>query len=103
MSNSEIGVRYCGGCNSTYDRVAVVTRIKELLPELIFVKAQPGKPYAAVLIVNGCSNACTSTLNLAVPACRQVNIGGFEDILPARDRIRELLGNEEARPLDRAD
>lgn len=102
MSVTEIGIRYCGGCNPTYDRVNVVKKLQKLLPDLTFVNAGPGKPYAAVLIVNGCANACTSTLNLAVPTYRQINIGGFADLLPARDRIRELIADEEVRTLDRA-
>lgn len=102
MATHEIGVRYCGGCNPTFDRVSVVKRLQKLLPDLSFVNAEPGKPYAAVLIVNGCSNACTSTLNLAVPSYRQLNIGGFADLLPARDRLRELLTQEETQTLDRA-
>lgn len=102
MSVTEIGIRYCGGCNPTYDRVNVVKKLQKLLPDLTFVNAGPGNPYAAVLIVNGCANACTSTLNLAVPTYRQINIGGFADLLPARDRIRELIADEEVRTLDRA-
>ena len=101
MAAHEIGVRYCGGCNPAFDRVAVVKRLQKLLPELSFVNAVPGKPYAAVIIVNGCSNACTSTLNLAVPSYRQLNVGGFADLLPTRDRLRELLTQEQTRTLDR--
>lgn len=102
MSSAEIGVRYCGGCNPTYDRVMLVKKLQKLLPELNFVNAEPGKPYAAVLIVNGCFNACTSTANLSVPAYRQLSLKGFSDLLPTRDRIKELLTEEEAQTLDRA-
>lgn len=96
----EIGVRYCGGCNPTYDRVAVVKRLQKLLPELAFVNAESGKHYAAAIIVNGCTNACTTVRDLAVPADRQIQIGAFADLLPSRDRIRELLKQEEAQTLD---
>lgn len=99
---ADIGVRCCGGCNPTYDRVKVVKKLEKLLPELSFERAQPGKSYAAVLIVNGCFSACTSTLDIAVPRYRQINICSFSDLIPARDRIRELLTEEEARTLDRA-
>ena len=94
-ATTEIGVRYCGGCSPVYDRVSAVKRLQKLLPEFSFVNAEPGKRYAAALIVNGCFNACTSTLNLAVPAYRQISICGFEDLLPARDRIKELLSQKE--------
>lgn len=102
MSKTEIGVRYCGGCNPVYDRVAVVKRLQKLLPDLSFVNAEPGRPYAAVLIVNGCANACTSTTDLAVPGYRLLKIGSFADLLPVRDRMRELLVQENVRSLNRA-
>lgn len=95
MSDVKIGIRYCGGCSPTYDRAAAVKQLRELLPEITFVIAETGKRYAAALIVQGCFNACTSTLTLAVPKDRQVSIEGFDDVLPARDRLRKLLAREE--------
>ena len=91
MSDTQIAVRYCGGCNTTYGREAAVKQLQDLMPEYSVVIAEPGKRYRAALIVNGCSCACTSTLTLAVPKDRQVSIGGFEDLLPARDRLIEIL------------
>ena len=101
MENHEIGVRYCGGCNPMYDRVSVVRRLEKLLPELSFVPAQPGKPYTAVLIVNGCPTACASVADIAVPSDRQLMISGFSDLMPTRDRIRSLLVEEDVRTMDR--
>ena len=101
MSDVQIGVRYCGGCNPTYDRVNVVKKLQKFFPEFSFVNAESGKPYTAVLLVNGCTNACTSTVDLAVPGYRQLNIGGFADLLPTRDRIKELTAEEEILTLDR--
>ena len=66
MPDTQIAVRYCGGCSTTYDREAAVKQLQNLLPEYSFVIAEPGKRYRAALIVNGCSCACTSTLTLAV-------------------------------------
>ena len=45
----QIGVRYCGGCNPRYDRVALVKRIGGFFPEAEFVTAQAGVKYPAVL------------------------------------------------------
>ena len=69
-----IGVRYCGGCNNRYDRVAVIRRLEALAPEVEFVTAQAGTPYPA-----GCL----------------FKIGGWEDLLPARDFVKKVC--EEAR------
>ena len=43
----QIGVRYCGGCNPRYDRVALVKRIGGFFPEAEFVTAQ--EVYDAIL------------------------------------------------------
>ncbi len=102
MPDIEIGVRYCGGCNPTYNRVSLVKRLESMLPDLSFVNVQPGKPYPAVLIVNGCLVACTKVDDISVPENRQIQIRSFSDLLAARDRIRELLIEEEAATLDRA-
>ena len=39
----EIGLRYCGGCNSRYDRVALVKRLESFFPEATFVSARKAK------------------------------------------------------------
>lgn len=105
MPGIEIGVRYCGGCNPTYNRATFVKRLQDMMPDLSFVSAEPGKPYPAVLIVNGCLVACTKVEDLSVPAERQVHVRRFSDLLAVRDRIRELLteeDQEDALTLDRA-
>lgn len=50
-----IGVRYCGGCNPRYDRVAVVNKLASLLPQAELVPAQAGAAYAGALVVCGLS------------------------------------------------
>lgn len=52
-----IGVKYCGGCNPTYDRVALVKTIKENLSGLIEV-AGADNGVDLVLAVHGCVTAC---------------------------------------------
>jgi len=50
-----IGVKYCGGCNPRYDRVALVERIQREQPEDTFEWAIPGVYYDQLLVVCGCS------------------------------------------------
>lgn len=97
----EIGVRYCGGCNPRYDRVAVVKRLAALLPDCAFVTAERGKPYPAVLVVYGCPSRCTSVEGLTVPADRLIPLGGWEDLLPARDALKKALDGPQVQALDR--
>ena len=96
-----IGVRYCGGCNPRYDRVASMTRLKKMLPEMEFVNAAAGERYDAVLVVSGCSTQCTKTDDLTVPAERLMRVNGYGDLLPVRDRLTELPRLKEAQYLSR--
>lgn len=94
-----IGVRYCGGCNPRFDRVKLVKRLEEALPELEFVPAEDGVDYAAALIANGCPNRCTTVSGLAVPEARQVALAGDLDFIPAQEKLKELVFGGEARSL----
>ena len=59
-----IGVKYCGGCNPRYDRVALVERIQRGQPEDIFEGAIPGVCYDQLLVVCGCSAQCAGREDL---------------------------------------
>ena len=96
---AQVGVRYCGGCNPRYDRVALVRRIGDFFPEAEFVTAQPGVKYPAVLVVCGCLARCADVSDLAVPAGRQICLSGWEDLLPAKEKLTEALKGQEVRRL----
>ncbi len=89
-SRTEIGVRYCGGCNPRYDRVALVRRLEGLLPGMALVPARPGAHYPAVVVVCGCPSRCANVGDLAQPAGKLVYLSGWEDLLPARERLEAL-------------
>lgn len=53
-----IGVKYCGGCSPTYDRVALVKQIeKRLRGKASLVRAE-SEGIFLVLVVAGCSTVC---------------------------------------------
>lgn len=55
-----VGVKYCGGCNPTYDRGL---KIKETLaehPDWKWEYAQEGKEYDILLVAYGCMRACAA-------------------------------------------
>ena len=71
-----------------------------LLPQAELVPAQAGAAYAGALVVCGCPSRCAGGDGLAVPPGRQVRLGGWEDLLPAKQRLEALLsagGREAAR------
>jgi hypothetical protein len=54
----KIGVKYCGGCNPNYDRVALVRQIEERLRGKASLARADSKGIDVVLAVEGCSTAC---------------------------------------------
>lgn len=57
-----VGLRYCGGCNPRYDRVAAVEELRARFPRLDFRPAGPGQNLT--LVVCGCSARCAETADL---------------------------------------
>ena len=58
------GVRYCGGCNPRFDRVAGVRRLEDACPWAVFEGARPGVCYDLLLIVGGCTACCPDQTGL---------------------------------------
>jgi hypothetical protein len=54
----KIRVKYCGGCNPRYDRVALVKRIEERLRGKASLVGAEDNGISLVLAVEGCSTAC---------------------------------------------
>ncbi|MDR1977412.1 MAG: hypothetical protein LBQ42_01635 [Synergistaceae bacterium] len=59
-----VRVKYCGGCNASYDRAALVKRIQEMFPSIPFAHADaPGSSPDFALAVCGCSVRCADYKN----------------------------------------
>ncbi|MCB2295001.1 hypothetical protein LGK95_16070 [Clostridium algoriphilum] len=77
----KIGIKYCGGCNPTYDRTDVVSRLKEHLCEGDSVESiKPGIIYDIIVILNGCNKACGNNNNLEA-IYEKVSITSESDII----------------------
>ena len=54
----KVAIKYCGGCNPDYDRVALVKRLEErLIGKVEFVSAED-ENIDLILAVEGCKTAC---------------------------------------------
>lgn len=54
-----IRIKYCGGCNPRYDRVALVEEMRTRLGGAVkWVSADDVDPCDQVVVVNGCETAC---------------------------------------------
>lgn len=56
-----VGIKYCGGCNSGYDRVRFVKHLKERLPEIDFCSIEKHKRVDYMIVVCGCPKVCANT------------------------------------------
>ena len=54
----KVAIKYCGGCNPDYDRVALAERIKQSLNGKVeFVSPEDGN-IDVLLAIEGCKTAC---------------------------------------------
>jgi hypothetical protein len=54
----KVEIKYCGGCNPYYDRVALVERIKSRLKDRAEFVSPSNDDVDLVLAVQGCQTAC---------------------------------------------
>ena len=87
----KIGIKYCGGCNPGYDRVALVRHIEESLQGKVeFVKPE-SEGVGLILAVEGCSTACADLSVFQGMEIRTItNIEGAEKFIK---EIRKQLGS----------
>lgn len=81
-----IGIKYCGGCNSNFDRIEIVNKIKKLFKEEKFEYAKEDTLYDIVLIINGCSRTCAD--HSALKGDLKVFINSDSDFQEAVDLIK---------------
>jgi hypothetical protein len=88
----KVGLKYCGGCRAGYDRVEMVGTIRERLAgKAEFVPAD-SEDAEMILIVSGCSSACTQLENIQDLPVHYVT--SPED---ANRWLSEITGREDAR------
>ena len=82
-----IGIKYCGGCNPHFDRSFIINRIMELFKDEKFEYAKENNSYDIILVVNGCSRACSDHSSLK--GKEKIFINSEEDYLEVVDLIRK--------------
>ena len=60
-------VKYCGGCNPRYDRVALVRELERRLGQPL-PPARPGEAYDQIYVICGCSARCADLSGLTAGA-----------------------------------
>ena len=54
----KIGVKYCGGCNPTYERVEVIQQVQSSLGDRFLFLSFEQKGLNGLLLINGCLRSC---------------------------------------------
>ncbi|WP_353094565.1 hypothetical protein [Tissierella praeacuta] len=60
----KVGIKYCGGCNSRFERTTIVEKIRSDYKELEFSYATENEEYDFIIAVNGCHIACAGLQGL---------------------------------------
>lgn len=56
-----VAIKFCGGCDPTFDRLAYFEKLKIAAGDQIVWVAIDQRPYAAILLIAGCQTACPET------------------------------------------
>lgn len=56
----KIGVKYCGGCQSKFNRSEVLHRIKENYEFLNFEYVKENEAYDFIMVISGCPIKCAN-------------------------------------------
>jgi len=85
-----IGIKYCGGCNPRYDRVAEINKLKAEFPMAEFVAASNYPTECdIILIVCGCFAVCAERSGL-VPKDEMIVMWQAADMKQVREKLRSV-------------
>ncbi len=88
LPRRKIGVKYCGGCSSGYDRVAIANRIGESLSESWEMVSWEDPSADHILAVTGCNIACIDPRTFGDKPVHWLNSEqNFQQII---DRFKEI-------------
>jgi len=78
----KIGIKYCGGCNPSYERVQMVHRVESRFDHrLIFIR-HDHPDIDGMILMNGCQRACaTQGFNQTVPHYSATGENDFEALM----------------------
>ena len=86
MQMLKVGIKYCGGCNPYYDRVALVKWIESRLQGKAKFVSPENVDVDLVLVVEGCRTACADLSAFDGKKIRIITQSADADVF-----IREIL------------
>ncbi len=86
----EIAIKFCGGCNPTFDRVQYWERVRRIAADRVSWVRLREDHNEVVLLINGCRSACPE--HDLPPTSRLVSVKNDET--PPEEVVRILLDKE---------
>jgi hypothetical protein len=79
----KIGIKYCGGCNPSYERVEMIQRLQSLLEDRFIFAVHDPQDSDIMVFVSGCPRACAdkNSSNLKVPSQSIFGENDFESLI----------------------
>jgi len=84
-----IGLKYCGGCNPTYDRVEYVHQIRKAAGNRIEWVSLDAGDFSTLVVVCGCDKQCVEMAEYEGTGCRLIRIK--DDRRPPSEILSYLL------------
>ncbi|MCJ7748527.1 MAG: hypothetical protein MUP27_12390 [Desulfobacterales bacterium] len=56
----KVGIKYCGGCNPSYERVEMIQQVQSLLKYRFTFSIHDQQDLDIMLLVSGCPRACAN-------------------------------------------
>jgi hypothetical protein len=69
-----VGLKYCGGCNPSYDRVEYVQAIQEAAGSRIEWVSLDTGGFTTILLVSGCDKQCVEMAEYERAGCRMIRV-----------------------------
>ncbi|MCC8109390.1 MAG: hypothetical protein LIQ30_10200 [Planctomycetes bacterium] len=87
----DVAVKYCGGCNCSYDRVAMVGELREQFPAVNFRNAEGGDESDPdlVLVICGCPSVCAAHSHLDAKHGK-IFTASAKDFAAVREKLEEI-------------
>jgi sulfite reductase beta subunit-like hemoprotein len=56
----KVGIKYCGGCNPSYERVEMIQQVQSLLKDRFTFSIHDQQDLDIMVLVSGCPRACAN-------------------------------------------
>ncbi|WP_312831682.1 hypothetical protein [Sedimentibacter saalensis] len=89
----KIGIKYCGGCNPTFNRREFVEKLIDEFEDVYIEPADEKKAYDIVLIISGCLNSCVDHTHLY--GKHKVIVSSVNDYISAKHVIESCCKETE--------